>query len=238
MENDGKPVERWVDDQMATLTPDEHWEPDEARAWAEVRAGRHAPQTRRHGWFWLVAGATAASLALVTMPVARGFAARCGELVVRTFSASGSSHSDAGVPGRSLMPNFTLPDRSGQAVSLSDFRGNVVLLNFWTTSCGQCQVEIPWFAEFQQRYGNRDFVVLGISLDRDGWTTVNPYVDAKRINYRVMVGNDDVAKLRGSRELMPTTLIIDRSGRVAVTHVGFCSKTEYETDIQKLLAED
>ena len=135
------------------------------------------------------------------------------------------------------MPDFTLNDAAGRPIALSSLRGKVVLLNFWTTSCAQCENEMPWFTEFQQTYGHGDFAVLGVSLDEGGWAAVTPYVEARNISYPVVVGNDDIARLRGSRGATPTTLIIDKSGRIAVRHVGFCSKSEYEADIKKLLSE-
>src|SRR6202043_1495691 len=94
---------------------------------------------------------------------------------------------------RRAMPDFTLNDASGQPVELSAFRGKVVLLNFWTTSCRQCDGEIPWFMEFQQTYRDH-LVVLGVSLDKDGWGAARPYLEQKRINYRVMVDSDDVVR--------------------------------------------
>ena len=134
------------------------------------------------------------------------------------------------------MPDFTLIDSSGQPCRLSDFRGKVVLLHFWTTSCQQCDGEIPWFMEFQQTYGDT-LAVLGISLDKKGWEAARPYIEEKRINYRVMVGGDDVVRQYGRLRSIPTTLLIDKWGRIAVTHVGFCTKSEYETDTKALLAE-
>jgi hypothetical protein len=76
---------------------------------------------------------------------------------------------------------------------LSDFRGKAVLLNFWTTSCRQCDSEIPWFQEFQQTYRDGP-VVLGVSLDKDGWVSARPYVEGRKINYRVMVGGDEARR--------------------------------------------
>src|SRR5947208_1985561 len=77
---------------------------------------------------------------------------------------------------RQQAPDFTLKDATGTAVKLSDYRGKVVLLNFWATWCGPCKIEIPWFIDFQQQYKDRDFAVLGISMDDDGWQSVKPYV--------------------------------------------------------------
>ena len=72
---------------------------------------------------------------------------------------------------------------------------------------------------------------------KDGWATARPYVEAKRINYRVMAGADDVVRQYGRLRSIPTTLLIDTWGRIAVTHVGFCTKSEYEADTNALLAE-
>lgn len=136
---------------------------------------------------------------------------------------------------RKLAPDFSLKDATGKTVKLSDYRGKVVLLNFWATWCGPCKIEIPWFIEFQQQYKDRDFAVLGVSLDDDGWTSVKPYVEQKKINYRVMIGTEELSTLYGGVESLPTTFMIDRGGRIATMHEGLVSKGEYQTEIQDLL---
>src|SRR4051794_4509215 len=93
-----------------------------------------------------------------------------------------------GESNRKKAPNFTLKDANGDAVSLADYKGKVVLVNFWATWCGPCKVEIPWFIEFEQKYKDRNFAVLGISLDDDGWKAVRPYMSDHKINYRMMIG--------------------------------------------------
>src|SRR5580704_9424202 len=70
---------------------------------------------------------------------------------------------------RQKAPNFLLKDADGNPVNLTDYRGKVVLVNFWATWCGPCEVEIPWFVQFQKEYQGRDFAVLGVSEDEDGW---------------------------------------------------------------------
>jgi peroxiredoxin len=132
-------------------------------------------------------------------------------------------------------PDFTLKDASGAAVKLSDYRGKVVLLNFWATWCGPCKVEIPWFIDFEKQYKDRDFAVLGVSMDDDGWKSVKPYVADKKINYRVVIGSDEVTTLYGGVDSLPTTFIIDRDGRVASVHIGLVSKLTYQDEITKLL---
>ena len=131
--------------------------------------------------------------------------------------------------------DFALKDASGDTIHLSDYRGKVVLLNFWATWCAPCKIEIPWFQEFQGKYQSRDFQVLGVSMDEDGWDAVRPYMAQHKFNYPVVIGNDAVGKLFGEIDDLPTTFIIDRTGRVVRKHVGLISKDMYESEIGSLL---
>jgi len=133
--------------------------------------------------------------------------------------------------------NFSLTDASGAKVALADYKGKVVLLNFWATWCGPCKVEIPWFMEFNKAYKNRGLAVVGVSLDDDGWKSVKPYLAEKKIDYTVVVGNDAVSKSYGDVDSLPTTFIIDQDGRIAFTHTGLVSKDIYEKEIQSLLGD-
>jgi len=139
---------------------------------------------------------------------------------------------------RKPAPDFTLKDASGATLRLSDYKGKVVLLNFWATWCGPCQIEIPWFMDFQQNYKDRDFAVLGVSFDDDGWKSVKPFIERKKLNYRVAIGTEEISTLYGGLDSLPTTFILDRSGRIAAVHVGLVSKSEYQNDILKLLEND
>lgn len=136
---------------------------------------------------------------------------------------------------RKPAPNFTLKDANGKSVSLADYKGKVVLLNFWATWCGPCALEIPWFEQFEQQYKSQGFAVLGVSMDDDGWSAVKPYVEEHKINYRVLLGNDSVSQLYGGLDALPTTFIIDREGNIAYPHVGLIGKNEYLSEIQSLL---
>jgi peroxiredoxin len=132
-------------------------------------------------------------------------------------------------------PDFALKDATGETVKLSDFHGKVVLLNFWATWCAPCKIEIPWFMEFQREYKDHEFAVLGVSMDDDGWDAVRPYMADHKFNYRIVIGNDDVGKLFGEIDDLPTTFLIDRDGHVAKKHVGLISKNTYEDEITALL---
>jgi thiol-disulfide isomerase/thioredoxin len=90
---------------------------------------------------------------------------------------------------RKAAPDFSLRDANGAALRLSDFKGKVLLLNFWATWCGPCKIEIPWFIEFENIYKNRGFAVLGVSMDDDGWRAVKPYLREKAVNYPVVLGD-------------------------------------------------
>jgi peroxiredoxin len=138
---------------------------------------------------------------------------------------------------RKKAPEFSLKDSNGQVVKLSDFKGKVVLLNFWATWCGPCKVEIPWFIDFETRLKDQGLVVLGVAMDDEGWEVVKPYITSKKVNYRVVMGDDSMANLYGGVESLPTTFVLDRDGRIARTHVGLVSKSEYENDIQELLRQ-
>jgi peroxiredoxin len=161
--------------------------------------------------------------------------AGCNTRALRHIEAMLGGGSVKASSDRKLAPDFALKDSTGKTVKLSDFRGKVVLLNFWATWCGPCQIEIPWFIDFQQSLKDRDFVVLGVSLDDDGWDSVKPYLERKKINYPVMVGTEETSQLYGGIDALPTTFLIDREGRIAAVHPGLIGKNEYHDEILNLL---
>ncbi len=174
------------------------------------------------------------------------FARHAVLLGILSFALAGcafkpSPHSETGskplkeTSKRNKAPNFNLKDADGRLVSLADYKGKVVLLNFWATWCGPCKIEIPWFVEFQKTYKDKGFTVIGIAVDDEGWEVVKPYINAKQVNYPVVVGTQWVDNAYGGIEALPTTFVIDREGRIARTHVGLVSKSDYESDIQQLL---
>ena len=135
---------------------------------------------------------------------------------------------------RKAAPEFELKDADGKTVRLSDYKGKVVLLDFWATWCGPCKIEIPWFIEFERHYKDQGFAVVGVSMDEEGWTVVKPFVSELAINYRILQGNDSTADLYGGVNALPTTFLIDREGRVAWRHEGLAGKDDFEDRIKTL----
>ena len=136
---------------------------------------------------------------------------------------------------RKAAPEFELKDGDGRTVRLSDYKGKIVLLNFWATWCGPCRIEMPWFIEFERQYKDKGFAMIGISMDEEGWTAVKPFITEMAVNYRVLLGNDQTAELYGGVSALPTSFLIDQEGKVAATHVGLVGKDVFEDGIKALL---
>ena len=139
--------------------------------------------------------------------------------------------------GRKLAPEFALENSSGKTVKLKDYRGKVVLLDFWATWCTGCKKEIPWFVGFQNKYGAKNLAVVGVSLDGDGWKVLRPFLADGHVPYEVVLGNDATAKSYGI-ENMPDTFLIDQRGRVAAAYrAGLVDRGDIDENIKALLAK-
>jgi cytochrome c biogenesis protein CcmG/thiol:disulfide interchange protein DsbE len=111
-------------------------------------------------------------------------------------------------------PNFSREDvRNKKPIRLADFRGKVVLLNFWATWCAPCLTEMPAFREWQKQYGSRTFQVIGVSMD-DETADVVPTIDRLQITYPVLMGDEHLGAAYGGIMGLPVTFLIDRQGRV------------------------
>lgn len=146
---------------------------------------------------------------------------------------------------RKNAPTFHLTSADGRVLQISDFRGKVVLLNFWATACGGCVLEIPSFIELQRKYGSSKFTAVGISADipyeglksaDEAWQKVRPFIVQHQVNYPIVLGNDSVIDSYGFNSY-PATYLVDKSGHIAATYVGVVSKDDVETNIKKLLEE-
>lgn len=134
-------------------------------------------------------------------------------------------------------PEFALKDSSGETVKLSDYRGKVVLLDFWATWCEGCKEEIPWFSEFQKTNGTKSLAVMGVSMDEGGWPVVKPFLAETHVPYRILLGDDATAQRYGIQNL-PDTFLIDRQGRVAAVYrAGLVDKGDVDANIRALISE-
>jgi thiol-disulfide isomerase/thioredoxin len=132
--------------------------------------------------------------------------------------------------------NFTIKDVQGKNVRLSDYKGKVILLDFWATWCGPCKIEIPWFVEFQNKYGPQGLQVVGVSVD-DTVEMLRPYVKDLKMNYPVLLGlhHDDIQDAYGPLWGIPVTAVISRDARICAKHSGISSKENIEKEIKSLL---
>jgi len=137
---------------------------------------------------------------------------------------------------RSLAPDFALESLNGETVHLSDFRGKVVLLNFWATWCAPCKILTPWLVDLQNQYRPQGLVIIGVTLDEDATEVeIAEFTDEMRVNYPVLLGNDKVAEAYGSVPAMPMSFFIDREGKTVEKMIGLKGKGEIETAIKKAL---
>ena len=135
-------------------------------------------------------------------------------------------------------PDFSLTDISGKPLKLADYRGKVVMLDFWATWCGPCRIEIPGFVELQKRYGDQGFAVIGISMDDSSdAAAVADFYKQFQMNYPVAIGNERLGELYGGVLGLPTTLVIGRDGRIYAKHVGAAGVDVFESEIKQLLSE-
>jgi thiol-disulfide isomerase/thioredoxin len=109
---------------------------------------------------------------------------------------------------RNAAPEFSLTDAKGARVRLADYKGKVVLLDFWATWCTGCKVEIPWYGEFQQKYKSKGLAPIGVAMDEEGWKLVKPYLADHPISYPVVIGNLDLLqKTFGLAPSLPVTAV-------------------------------
>lgn len=146
---------------------------------------------------------------------------------------------------RKPAPAFDLANASGKKVRISDYRGKIVLLNFWATECGGCVLEIPSFISIQAAHQGKAFTAVGISMDisyeglknaDEAWRKVTPFVSSHKMNYPILMGDQSVSDVY-RLNAFPATYLIDKSGRIAATYVGVVSKDNVEANVDKLLSE-
>jgi len=134
-----------------------------------------------------------------------------------------------------MAPNFQLEDINGKTVSLSDYRGKVVLVNFWATWCPPCRMEIPHFIALQNEYKDKGFVILGLAGDDEGIKVVKPFAEKNRINYPILLQDNKVADDFGGIVGIPTSFLIDTQGKIVKKYFGYTETAVIKKDMESLL---
>jgi peroxiredoxin len=147
--------------------------------------------------------------------------------------------SDEGLPNLrgKKAPAFTLKTQDGRKVSLADYKGKAVLVNFWATWCVPCKLEMPWFVDLHKQYASQGFEILGVDEDE---TKDQGQIDrfAKKIgvNYPILLGSETTSKAYGGVDVLPTSFYVGRDGKVVEEAAGLISRDEIEANIKKALA--
>jgi peroxiredoxin len=185
---------------------------------------------------WIIAAVGALGLALVTVYVPKPW----------TRIAGGPGTSGCPADAKTANLDFTMKDMQGADVTLADYKGKVILLDFWATWCGPCKYEIPAFVELQEQYGPRGLQVIGVSVD-DTLNKLQPFAREHKINYPLLqgLGHDDVQEAYGPIWGIPINILISRDGKICGKHTGLppseggplekAVRDAYEAEIKALL---
>jgi cytochrome c biogenesis protein CcmG/thiol:disulfide interchange protein DsbE len=147
--------------------------------------------------------------------------------------AADTTDRPAGTPNR-IAPDFVRPDLSGRPLQLNQFRGRVVLLNFWATWCGPCITEIPIFARWQRQYGDAGLQVIGVSMDDDE-SAVKRFVAKHDVSYPILMGDAKLGELFGGVFGLPQSFLIDARGRIVWRGVGEPNMEALRSKIEGLI---
>jgi cytochrome c biogenesis protein CcmG/thiol:disulfide interchange protein DsbE len=180
-----------------------------------------------------MAAAATLAVGVFAVPLLLGGASKNSSDVSDAAVAGGAGSCPAKSGNANL--DFTLHDMNGTPVKLADFKGKVIVLNYWATWCGPCKIEIPAFVELYDKYKNDGLVILGVSGDDDP-ETLRAFASEWKMNYPVLVGRDhDILDAFGPLWGYPTTFMIGRDGSICGKHLGPASKEDFEREIKALL---
>jgi cytochrome c biogenesis protein CcmG/thiol:disulfide interchange protein DsbE len=164
-----------------------------------------------------------------------------GELVL---DAGGAPQYISPLQGKPAPP-FTLEDLSGKKVSLSDYKGHALAINFWATWCAPCKIETPWLIDLRNRYAAQGFEVLAVSSDdinrkdprkfSEEKQEIARFVQKMRMTYPVLIDGDSISEPYGGLDALPTTFFLDRNGTVVAVQPGMTTKDDLERNIKKAM---
>jgi thiol-disulfide isomerase/thioredoxin len=142
---------------------------------------------------------------------------------------------DPSVAADPLAPAWKLTDLDGHLVTSQQFAGKVVVVDFWATWCPPCVEEIPGYIELQKKYGDSGLVIVGVSMDQKGPAHVQKWAKAKGMNYQIVMADENIADAFGGFDVIPTTFLINRAGRIVHRKSGAMAPEEYEKLVKQAL---
>jgi thiol-disulfide isomerase/thioredoxin len=131
-------------------------------------------------------------------------------------------------------PSFSRANLAGKQVKLTEYRGKLVLLNFWATWCGPCRKEMPLFSKWQQDYGAKGLQIIGLSMD-DEAATVKEFLTQRPVTYPILMGDAKLGEEFGGVLGLPLSFLIDAQGRVVAKYQGEADLSKMEAKIKELL---
>jgi peroxiredoxin len=194
------------------------------------RPAESGQRERQMNGRWIMAIAAAGALALLTVPMLIDAARHGGAGQPRLAVAHGATCEAEGM----ARLDFTLTDHNGSPVKLADYKGKVILLNFWGTWCPPCRLEIPGFMELQDAYRDQGFVIIGVAVE-DTPEAVRAYAEETKINYPLAMIQDDVEDTYGPLYGLPMSFLIARDGSICRKHLGPITRDAAEQEIKPLL---
>jgi thiol-disulfide isomerase/thioredoxin len=141
---------------------------------------------------------------------------------------------DKGAQPDTMPSDFSLQDMSGKTVRLSDYKGKVVLLEFWATWCPPCRESVPGLEKLHKEYKDRGLVLLAVSMDEGGWDEVRSFITESKITYSVLKGTEDIA-IKYQVRAIPMMLVLNKEGKIAKRYLGMGSDEDLEKDIKAIL---
>jgi peroxiredoxin len=131
-------------------------------------------------------------------------------------------------------PQLELKDIEGRTLRLSDYRGKVVLLNFWATWCAPCRAEMPDLVKWQRKYKSRGLQVIGVTYPPQELAEARKFIKSVKVNYPVALGDEQTKALFDKSEILPVTVVIDREGVVRAVVQGILFPDEFEQKVKPL----